>query len=338
MVVAALLVGLSAPLVVPLVALVDLVRPLKAPWSRLRAWGVLVVVLVAELWGLASVPGVLLQRGPARATATYLLQWRWGGWILRTASRVQGAGFHLEGTELLRPGPILLLVRHASVVDTLLPPTFVSAPTGLRLRYVVKKELRWDPCLDLVGSLVPNVFVDRSSREPARELAKVAELGRDLGPSDGVVIFPEGTRRTAKKAARALARLAEDPTFRAHPDLLERVASLKHLLPPRLGGTLALLDAAVGVDVVLCAHVGLEGVRTLADLADGSLVGTTVRVRFWRVEGSQVPRERVERVRWLLDRWGELDRWVDEHVAPAYRGDHPTEGTPALAGGGLDPT
>ena len=63
--------------------------------------------------------------------------------------------------------------------------------------------------MDLVGQRLPNVFVRRGSGRPAREAALVASLAEGLGPRDGVVIYPEGTRFTPAKRARALARLAE---------------------------------------------------------------------------------------------------------------------------------
>ena len=41
--------------------------------------------------------------------------------------------------------------------------TYVSRRYHLRLRYVLKRELLWDPCLDIVGQRVPNIFVDRDA-------------------------------------------------------------------------------------------------------------------------------------------------------------------------------
>ena len=88
---------------------------------------------------------------------------------------------------------------------------------------------------------------------------------------------------------------------------------LGHVLPPRLGGTLALLEQARGTDVVVCAHVGLDGFQYISDVWAGGLVGTTVRVRFWRYAAAEVPEDRDELVKWLYERWQVLDDWIGQH-------------------------
>ena len=67
---------------------------------------------------------------------------------------------------------------------------------------------------------------------------------------------------------------------------------LRNVLPPRLGGPLALLDEAAGADVVVCGHVGFDGFEYISDIWAGGLVGTTVRVRFWRSPAAEVPSAR----------------------------------------------
>ena len=67
-------------------------------------------------------------------------------------------------------GPLLVFARHASLADVLLPAVLVADRERLRLRWVLKRELLVDPCLDVVGGRLPNVFVDRScGRERARD-------------------------------------------------------------------------------------------------------------------------------------------------------------------------
>ena len=82
----------------------------------------------------------------------------------------------LEGQEEAQSGPFLLLVRHTSLADTVLAATFLSHPNGIGLRYILKKELLWDPCLDIVGRRLPNHFVDRSGRNTERELNAVKSI------------------------------------------------------------------------------------------------------------------------------------------------------------------
>jgi 1-acyl-sn-glycerol-3-phosphate acyltransferase len=203
-------------------------------------------------------------------------------------------------------GPIILFSRHASVGDTLLPAVFVSSRYGIVLRYVLKRELLWDPCLDIVGNRLRNCFVQRGSGESERDIALVQQLMEDLGPQDGVLIYPEGTRFTPAKRQRILERLAQ----KGDADLLAKAEALQHLLPPRLGGTLALLERNVGADAVFCAHIGFDGAGSFRDLLNGSLVNRLVRVCFWRVPYNEIPRTAAAQAAWLYEQWARIDTWI----------------------------
>lgn len=220
----------------------------------------------------------------------------------RAATRIYGIRTEVEGAADLDRGPFLLLVRHAAVADVLLPMLLVAVPHGLRPRYVLKEELRWDPCLDVVGSRIPNAFVNRDGTDTAAQLARVAALGTALGPSDFVALYPEGTRFTEARRARALARL--DPADRAWAEALRRT------LPPRPGGVLALLEAAPEADVVVLAHTGLDAGTTLADLMNGALVGARWRVWARRYPRAEIPADAAARITWLRARWTEVDGWI----------------------------
>ena len=78
------------------------------------------------------------------------------------------------------------------------------------------------------------------------------------------------------------------------------------------GHTRALLEAAPDADVVIFGHVGLDGFEHISDIWSGGLIGTTVRLRFWRFQAASVPRERDELIAWLYERWQELDDWIGE--------------------------
>jgi hypothetical protein len=85
---------------------------------------------------------------------------------------------------------------------------------------------------------------------------------------------------------------------------------MRHVLPPHTGGVTAALAAAPHADVVLVAHAGLEGLSTLADLWDGLPMDGAVRLCWWFVPASDVPRGAAEQEDWLYDHWARLDRWV----------------------------
>jgi hypothetical protein len=73
-------------------------------------------------------------------------------------------------------------------METLLASALVCRLHRIRLRYVLKRELLWDTCLDIVGNRLPDVFVDCFSDDASREIGQISELARGLGPRDGTLI------------------------------------------------------------------------------------------------------------------------------------------------------
>jgi 1-acyl-sn-glycerol-3-phosphate acyltransferase len=244
----------------------------------------------------------------------------WASALLAAGRRLFSMQLAVEGEEALHPGPFLLLSRHTSIADTLLPAVLVGRRQRIALRWVMKRELLIDPCLDLFGQRLPNVFIRRGSGEAARELAAIRALASDLGTDEAVLLYPEGTRFTPRARERAQAAVARSDTGRA-----ARVAGLRRVLPPRLGGVLTLLDACPGTDVVLLAHAGFDGISHVRDLWHGGLLGRTVRVRFRRIPASTIPVDAADRARWLDELWASLDAWVTTVATPPLR---------AIAGGG----
>ena len=316
------LVGFTAALVVlvPAAVVVDLVRRVA---SRRRPVALRLVLvgwayLLAEAAGLVALAAIWLtagRPGPARERRllerTYVVQGWWARSLFRAVTAAFGLRWSVSGAEEVAPGPVVVLMRHASIVDTLVPSVFVAAPHTLRLRYVLKRELLRDPCLDVAGNRLPNCFVDRGGERSAEEVARVRALAEGLGPRDGVLIYPEGTRFSRDRLARVLGRMRQSDPARA-----ERFAALRWVLPPRRGGTLALLDAAPEADVVVCVHHGLDGLARIGDVWGGSLVGRRIEVSFRRIPRVQVPAG-PDRVEWLDEEWQALDEWVADRVSPA---------------------
>jgi 1-acyl-sn-glycerol-3-phosphate acyltransferase len=304
------------PLLVLVAIAVDIVLGLARgrPWVTWRlvlfAW----VYLLGEVWAVVALAAVGLLPGGQGLEPTYRLQEVWAGWNLRTIKALFRLEFHVETDDVVTPGPIVLLARHASLIDSLLPAELVTKRHGLRLRYVLKKELLVDPALDIAGNRLPNVFVDRESTDSARERDAVRDLVRDLGQDEGVLIFPEGTRYSEAKRVRYVRRIQA-----GEGRIGELAGGLRKVLPPRPGGTLTLLDATTA-DVVVMAHRGLEGFATVRDMLGGDLVGRAVTAAFWRIPRESIPAERSERVEWLFEQWAAVDDWVVEGVRPGLAG------------------
>ena len=149
-----------------------------------------------------------------------------------TALRVTcGVTIDVEAAEVLHPAPVVLLVRHASLADSLLTAWVVTEHAGLRPRVVLKRELLADPCLDIVGNRLPNCFVDRNAEDTAPGLAEIERMGATMDADSVSIIFPEGTRANPAKRRRALDRIAERDAERAG-----RLERLEHVLPPRPAG------------------------------------------------------------------------------------------------------
>jgi len=293
----------GAPLWFSLAFVVDAGRFLVTRrWSattlRVLAFGV--VYLSAQVVGLVALFHASVPR-------TYRVQAAWAGALFSSVRRIFGLRFVVEGIDDARaPGPVLVLVRHASIIDTLLPSVLLAPRrperATRRLRFVLKHELLADPCLDVAGTRLPNHFVTRRAQDTATDLMALTALARGLGDDEGVVLFPEGTRATPAKRARSLARLAtEDPTRHA------RFSVLRHVLPPKTKGVDALLEGAPTADIVVLAHTGLEGFATVADLWRGALSRRTVRISLWRVPRAEVPAAGPARTAFLDAQWARVD-------------------------------
>ena len=294
-----------SPLLLAAAGLVDLSLRQRAGRSglALRGLAFLWVYLLGELWALVALLVTAFLPRRAKIAATLRLQCSWARWNLTALLRLFSIDLDVEGAECVSPGPALVLSRHASIIDTLIPARIVAGLGGLKLRYVLKKELLADPALDIAGNRLPNAFIDRQSHEAA-ERQTIRDLAVDLGRDDAILIYPEGTRFSEEKLQRHRRRM------KAELGQVEATtARLRMVLPPRPGGTLALLGAT-DADVVVLAHHGLEGLGTLREIWAGDPVGSRIAVRLWRVPRSEIPNSRSERVAWLTDLWTEVDEWV----------------------------
>jgi 1-acyl-sn-glycerol-3-phosphate acyltransferase len=331
-----LLVTLLFPVLLILASLVDAGRFVgsRRPFMATRLLAFLWVYLAAESIGLLTLLAIWVAAGFGRrrqslAAWTWRCQQAWAGTMFAAASRLMGLRVQVSGEEALRPGPVIVLVRHASIVDNLLPSVLVARAHGIRLRYVLKRELLRDPCLDVAGNRLPNYFVRRGTGERA-ERENLRRLAEDLSARDGVLLYPEGTRFTAERRARAVAQIAE-----RDPQRTRRVEGLTNLLPPKAGGFLALLQGAPGVDVVVMAHAGLDGLRLISDIWGGALIGRTIRVRFRRTARGEIPEDPSGRVGWLDDAWAEADAWVGAQLGSPPRGrEQSSPGDGAVGGRG----
>lgn len=301
---------LTLPLTLSLAFVVDLIRHNR--FATVRAVLMAAVFLSCEMVGITVslliwlFSFVWVGGNQARFIRwNFNLQQWWTGALFASAQRIYQLRLEVSG-DRIEHGPIIVFMRHTSLADTMLPAALFSRQQGFVLRYVLKRELLWDPCIDIVGNRIPNAFVERGTGNISGGVAVVQRLMGGLTERDGILIYPEGTRFTPEKLQKALARLQQGSGARLHA----KASKLQNVLPPRLGGPLAILELNENADAVFCGHVGLETAVTASDLLNGKLVGQTIRAHCWRVPFADIPRDREAQTDWLYEHWAKVDEWV----------------------------
>ena len=244
---------------------------------------------------------------PRRRQDVYDLRVMWTSHHFAAITKLLKLNVEVEGVDDVSPGPVICFSRHASIIDNTVPDAIMTKHSGISFRYVIKRELEVIGPIDIGGKWVPTSFVARASGNPEAELVQLRKLTHKLGPFEGALIYPEGTRATAKKIARAKEIIAE-----RQPEFAELANRLQHVLPPRLGGPVALIEEGKGLDVVVLGHVGFDSFEKISNIWKGGLVGNTVRIKFWRYSASEIPDDPDAIARWVYEVWQRLDDWIGE--------------------------
>ncbi|MCB9708184.1 MAG: 1-acyl-sn-glycerol-3-phosphate acyltransferase [Myxococcales bacterium] len=309
------IVVLTFPALLLVSLLIDSVR--RENLASTRTLLFVVLYLISEAYGLGGAIVLWLKyrlsdhhTAADFVTWNYRLQWKWAHFLVATSSRIFQMKWEIENDPAGGQGPALIFMQHSSVADTLLPIHLLSYPFGLRLKYVMKRELLWDPSIDVVGQRLENFFVDRKSTRRLSQIKALRAMVSDLKSDEAALIYPEGTRATAAKRARIVAELERT----GKTEQLAYAKSLTWLLPPHMGGAMTFLDSAPGADVLFCAHFGFQGSARFSDVWHGNLVGKIIRLKFWRCSGSEVPTAASERSKWFLERWANMDAWLKDQA------------------------
>ena len=122
------------------------------------------IIRVAQIWG---------------RTNLWLLRW------------VAGIGVEFRGLEKITSEPMIVAAKHHSAWET-----FALVPLFNNPVYILKRELQWIPIfgwLTIKGRMIP---VNRSARGVALN-AMIERARLELAKGRQLIIFPEGTRRSA---------------------------------------------------------------------------------------------------------------------------------------------
>jgi Acyltransferase C-terminus len=163
---------------------------------------------------------------------------------------------------------------------------------------------------DTAGHWLPVHFVDRTGRNSSDETSAISDLAGNIVPGSAAAMYPEGTFYTPKRLERAIDRLDTQA-----PELVERARALRHVLPPRTGGALAMLERDPHADVVLIVHSGFEPFVNLSKIFANLPLRRTVHVHMWRVPRAEIPADPKAAYLWLFERFEEMDSWVAEKLA-----------------------
>jgi 1-acyl-sn-glycerol-3-phosphate acyltransferase len=237
-----------------------------------------------------------------------LLAWALG-LVLRAARRCFGFEVVVtpssDPTTLTDAAPVLVLARHGGPGDSFALVHLLLTTYQRRVRIVLKDILQFDPALDLLLNRLGCCFLPSPSGERAEFTSSLADLARELGPGDALLLFPEGGNWTPHRRQRAISRLRRERKMGA-----ARTATLMaNVLPPRPGGVLACLAAHPGIDVVVVAHAGLDRVVRVRQAWRQLPLRTPMKVRAWRA--AQVPEQDDDRLAWLTLEWAVVDEWVE---------------------------
>ncbi len=302
-----------SPLLLVIALLSDLVlAPRRLPSARLLLavigyafWTLCVLVAIFVVWVLCVFG--LRNWHPTTQARWHGLTRLWlkmnVGWFGPTL------GYRVEVTDHahLHSGPLLVFARHQSIFDALLPPRLVTESPDMVVRVLLMRELRNEPNLDMVGHRAPHHFVERSGDDPSAEIAAVGRLATNLPADTAVVIFPEGRLFRPKVRERVIERLDQSDYVAA-----ARARELRHLLPPRPGGALALLDAApADSDVAFIGHIGFDQLTDPLTVWRSIPLRDPIEVVVVRRPASDVPAGDDDRIAWIHEQWKQLDDWID---------------------------
>ncbi|MGH1503091.1 MAG: 1-acyl-sn-glycerol-3-phosphate acyltransferase [Acidimicrobiales bacterium] len=315
---------LVAPFALPAVVVVDLVTlRLRLPTPRLYA---LLIVFLCLEWVGQSKAAVIWLRGRLGAD-TYddnrRVQGWWAGALIRWADRLLGLRLDLPDLDTIPDGDVIVLSRHSSMLDAIVPAWIFPGPLDRPVHYVLKRELLWVANIQVFGRRLRNHFVRRGGPDTAAEIAAITAMAEAAEPDAGFVIFPEGTYGSAANIARIRASLER----RDDTDTLALANELEATLPPKAAGSLALMAARPEAPIMILGHVGLEPLADLKGLRRSLPTRDPVVVRWWIHDAADLPTDDIGRTAWVEDRWRELDRWVTATRDDLRTGRHPGSST-----------
>jgi 1-acyl-sn-glycerol-3-phosphate acyltransferase len=299
----------------------------------LRVIWMITIYLVLESLALLALFGLWVASGfgwKVRTPRFQYAHYRLVSWVLRVlfqeARRALSVNVVTDGPDPdAHPGrPLVVFCRHAGPGDSFLLAHALVNWYSREPRIVLKKDLQWDPVIDVLLNRLPNRFISPSPGDRGAQVeAEIAELATKLDANDAFVLFPEGGNFTPARRAKVIERLHGGGLHA----VARRAERMMHVLAPKPGGVAAALTAAPEADVLWVAHTGVDHLMSVADVWSALPMDKTITMRWWLVPAAEVPRAREDQLEWLLTWWERIDGWIAERRAAARSGSGGTSGS-----------
>lgn len=280
----------------------------QLPTARLAAYATFVLLIEVLVAVLAILLWIVFLGGYRDGRGAYIAVQTWWVRVLFGVARpLLGVELNVDQPPDWPDGNVVVLSRHTNLADALLPAHLLLNTVERPIHYVLKRELRWLPSIDIYGHWLGNFFVSRGTGTE-HELKGIRTLSATAEPDAGLVIFPEGTYATRARRAKIVA------SFRAagKDDLADYAEELAALLPPKNAGTLALLNGQPTAPVIVIGHTGFDGLAEPGGLRRLIPLQRPVHVSWWLHSRDDVDSHPGGSTEWLRDTWQQLDQWVIE--------------------------
>ncbi len=110
-------------------------------------------------------------------------------WLLKVICKTT---FQVQGMETVPSGPVIFASKHQSHWDSAFLPMLLGDPVA-----IVKREILYLPVLGWIGLRMGHIFIDRTGG-PSTFARLVAKVRGRAAEGRSILIFPEGTRKSAK--------------------------------------------------------------------------------------------------------------------------------------------
>ncbi len=278
----------------------------QLPSVRLATYATFVLVAEVFVAALALVLWVVFLGGHRDGRRIYTAVQSWWVRILFAVARpLLGVQLRVDQPPDWPEGNAIVLSRHTNLADALLPGHLLLNSVERPVHYVLKRELRWLPSIDIYGHWLGNFFVSRGA-DTEHELEGIRALSASAEPDAGLVIFPEGTYATRARRAKIVASFHTA----GKDDLATYAEGLGELLPPKNAGTLALLDGQSAAPIVVLGHTGFDGLAEPGGLRRLIPLQQPVHVSWWLHDRAAIESHPGGPTEWLRDTWQQLDKWV----------------------------